>query len=352
LNPDGSVTGPDLNKVSYNVADSKTATEKQQARDNIGLDTGIAQIVTTDAIISNLLRTKNIIIFEGGTAQRTFSGLTAGIRGERILIWNKRSFNINLVNDQLSTAANRFLLGANYLLQPNQKVGMIYDTDLSRWVFDQSGFDTFIQKNVNDFKQFKLDLWINGLTNSNRITFLENGGRSIIEGTRNGSYVPSIRFDTNVFYMGNDKGSAVIWGIHIDNDDKLHLGRQSNGSTSSIPTGFLIRSWLGHYFDSKISTLGINTRELLISDIGILDNVDIGNNTLVRFTFATEITGAIGEAGRVLKIYNNTGGNLTIKNNSGSSSTANRFDIGADFVIPDKTFKTFIYVLSRWRIEA
>src|SRR5690606_27079362 len=70
-------------------------------------------------------------------ASRNITGLVnagAHTSGRVLTIVNIGSNNIVLTNeDAASTAANRFLLGANHTLEANQSITVIYDGTSSRW---------------------------------------------------------------------------------------------------------------------------------------------------------------------------------------------------------------------------
>lgn len=67
-------------------------------------------------------------------AARNITGLAGGEPGRVIELRNVSAFPITLVNESgSSSAANRFALGANALLQPNRSALLIYDGTLSRW---------------------------------------------------------------------------------------------------------------------------------------------------------------------------------------------------------------------------
>lgn len=69
---------------------------------------------------------------------------------------------------------------------------------------------------------------------------------------------------------------------------------------------------------------------------------------LLVLTGASDLTGIEMEAGRKLKIFNNTGGNLTIHAESTASIAANRFATGA--VIPNQGFQEVIKIGTRIRL--
>ena len=67
-------------------------------------------------------------------AARNITGLTGGVADRQVLLFNIGGFNAVLTdNDAASTAANRFLLGANITMAPNTGVSLWYDGASSRW---------------------------------------------------------------------------------------------------------------------------------------------------------------------------------------------------------------------------
>jgi hypothetical protein len=185
-------------------------------------------------------------------------------------------------------------------------------------------------------------------------SFTTPGGRSVLSLRRTGSgTVFSVIGNTTTGYIGYDKGSSVYYGIHLDTNDRIHLGLLSNGnSQTAIATGFLIRSVQAHFFSSKASFLGINQRSLTVTDTGTINDYDLGNNGRLIFTLADDLTGIIGEDGRNLLIENRNPTGLIIRHDSASSTAANRFSLpdGLDFVIENGRVYTFIYTNGRWRL--
>lgn len=66
-------------------------------------------------------------------AARSITGLAFPAANKTILLANVGSFTITLKNDVTSTAANRFLIGADFELGANQTVMLYYDATSSRW---------------------------------------------------------------------------------------------------------------------------------------------------------------------------------------------------------------------------
>jgi hypothetical protein len=67
-------------------------------------------------------------------ATQQITGLTTGVDGRLLFVFNVGSFNIMLVDDSAaSTAANRFLFGYHITLFPNTGILLRYDGTSSRW---------------------------------------------------------------------------------------------------------------------------------------------------------------------------------------------------------------------------
>lgn len=72
------------------------------------------------------------------TAAWNLTGIAAGSDGRLIYLQNISSFTVTLKNNVTSTAANRFLLSADYLLAANTGVVLEYDATSARWrIFGQ-----------------------------------------------------------------------------------------------------------------------------------------------------------------------------------------------------------------------
>jgi hypothetical protein len=130
------LSGADPNKVSYNAADLKNATEKNQARVNIGSTSATPQTIATAGVINNLAVTSNNLVFTGASVLLT--GIVAGQNGEEITISNNSGSNLSLVGQSpLSSVNNRFL---ETLLIPNQRsVRIKYQAVENRWVVEFIG---------------------------------------------------------------------------------------------------------------------------------------------------------------------------------------------------------------------
>lgn len=66
-------------------------------------------------------------------ASRNLTGIAAGYDGRLLQIYNVGSFDLVLIDESTSTAANRFLLGGNVTLQANEGISLRYDGISTRW---------------------------------------------------------------------------------------------------------------------------------------------------------------------------------------------------------------------------
>lgn len=66
-------------------------------------------------------------------ASRNLTGLAGGSDGRLIMIHNVGSFNLVLIDDATSTAANRFALNHDLTIPPDGMVFLLYDATTSRW---------------------------------------------------------------------------------------------------------------------------------------------------------------------------------------------------------------------------
>ena len=66
-------------------------------------------------------------------ASRDLTGIVGGFAGRRLVVCNVGAQNLVLKNDATSTAANRFLLGADVTLGPEESISLWYDATSSRW---------------------------------------------------------------------------------------------------------------------------------------------------------------------------------------------------------------------------
>jgi hypothetical protein len=91
-------------------------------------------------------------LFINSDAARNITGIALGATNRTLALVNNGSFNITLVDASvLSTAANRFSFGADYILRPKQTALLIWSTATSRWLLLADGFrpTTDLPENVN-----------------------------------------------------------------------------------------------------------------------------------------------------------------------------------------------------------
>lgn len=350
--------GADSNAVHYNAADGKNATEKQQARDNIGLPTGVPTIMTLAASVNTLLRPTNLIVFEGHTAIRSILGMVAGEDGERCSFWNRGEYNLRVSESIAAAPENRFNFSPVILYEvlPGELIEFSYNATQQRWNF-ATGFEKYIRKDIAEIKYFGLEIKPAGGAATNSLAISSGAGRTIITGTRNGSHLTSLRFDNNSLYMGNDKGSAAIFGVHIEANDTVHLGKTGNGTNTALPTGYQVASNVGHYFYADASFFGRTDRLLSITTAGAVNDLDTTGMSNVRLTAATVLTGIMAPAviGKRLTIQNDNSVPLDIPHQSTASIAANRLNlIGASTLsVPPKGKVHLIYCTgSRWELDS
>lgn len=346
--------GSDTNKVSYNVADGKTATEQQQARDNIGLDSGISQIVTTAANINNLARTNNLIVFTTAGSSYVLTGMVAGLEGERVTLVNKRSFNIQIDHlSGLSSSANQFSIGATYTMLPNEILTFYYDATSSKWVSDLNFLTKVLRKDVADTKtgQLTLDgqsdsagaqlLLIENLSNEDVLT-VSGSGVTTLFGTGSGTVgtltVQQKSTGASSQTIRTVKDTGVI-SIALENQGTIFLSSRSTGASYSTR-----RDELPFNYPQTVATAG-TINNLSLTDEGI---------KLLILTTATDLTGVVPVStttGRELKIEGRVGGGVIIRHESASSTAANRFTLpgAVDLTIANGEVYTFIYTNGRWR---
>ena len=142
----------DTNKVSYNVADSKNATERNQARVNIGSTSATSQIVSTGGVINDLVITSNHLVVTGANVQIT--GLVAGLDGQEVTIFNNSGTNVTLVgNSGLSIDVNRIgetiTFGNFRIIRIKYRAG-----SQNRWYTEFFGVsdNRYLRKDITDTK--------------------------------------------------------------------------------------------------------------------------------------------------------------------------------------------------------
>jgi hypothetical protein len=128
-----------------------TASQKNQARVNIGSTSSTPQVIATAGAINDLAVTSNHLVFTGASV--VLSGIVAGLDGEEFTILNASGTNLELLSQSaLSTANNRFASG---VIVPNLSIVRIkYRTTTARWVLENVGINDgrYVRKDVADTK--------------------------------------------------------------------------------------------------------------------------------------------------------------------------------------------------------
>jgi hypothetical protein len=352
-------TGGGGDFVSYDVADGKNATEKQQARDNIGSDAGIPQEITTDSNINNLAKTSNLLVFTGATANRNITGIVAGVDGEQVTIWNRRSFNLTLSNETSSSANNQFsFTGAvNLTLSPDQKITVVYSTAVNKWVQlheylrKDAGETTngSIQWNTLDASRRVL---IDG-KNTDTIRVYGTDGTTVRSHLRTSSSSGMGNVGALLLLQGGGTGTGAIFTAR-NNTGTLRLGITDGSVEMATPPIYQNRS-TGATQGTRRDELPYNYPET-VATTGIIDDLELSNEgvKLLILTNADELTGVVPvttNTGRELKIESRVAGGTIIRHDSASSTAANRFSLpsATDLTINENEIYTFIYTNGRWR---
>jgi hypothetical protein len=136
------VTGGTFNATALNgplggttpAASAVTALAVSQTVTETGIISPAQITVNTDDYAPTGLATATILRVSTD-ASRDLTGITAGASGRRLLLVNVGAFDLVLVHDATSTAANRFLCpgSANFTLNANDSVSLWYDITSTRW---------------------------------------------------------------------------------------------------------------------------------------------------------------------------------------------------------------------------
>jgi hypothetical protein len=346
LNPDGSTAGPDPNKVSYNVADLKTATEKNQARVNIGSTSSTPQIITSSGNINDLAKTSNFLVFTDN-AVKNLTGILAGTDGEELIIYNDSTGNLLVFNENSNSSVNNQIKTTPFTLTSNQYALFKYKTGINKWVF--ADLNLYLKKNVPETGTLDLNT---------------GTGEAVFRTTRADTASNSIfriinSLDIDLFRMEADgsvnfriRRNAGLWRI---------LNRDGN-PVVTISTGGLITFTSGIISRSVNSERTVRRDELpfnypeTVATAGTINNLALDNEgvKLLILTLADDLTGVVPvttNTGRELKIEGRNAGGVIIRHDSASSTAANRFSLpgATDLTIANGEVYTFIYTNSRWR---
>ena len=384
--------GNDSNAVHYNVADGKNASERQQARNNIGSTSATPQLIVTDGAINDLVFTSNHLVFTG--ANVVLSGIVAGLNGEEITILNASGTNLTLLlQSVLSIVENRFNAS---VVVPNLSILRIkYRTTTNRWFLENVGVNDgrYLRKDIEDTKTGNITFIPNtatsgffrilskdGVNDAYRYSGTISGrGRHSWDGRLDDSpYVFKIEgvnslstFRASQGDVGLGGGNRPVWNFEnrVQFSGQGHILFKDAQGTAYI----LVYNSLGvesyrlkpngavFHIRSTISTESIRRDEQRLFYLSTITTAGSINDQALtaglfnyRFTEATSITGfALGEIGLSIIIQNNTGAALTLDHESASSIAANRIKIigATNLVIPIDGKVTLIYCTgNRWEL--
>jgi hypothetical protein len=152
---DASVSGPNTGDQTITLTGNTTgsgAGSFATVTHGASQDWSFAGTLTPTALSSNQndyspasLATATSLRIDGGAADRNITGLAGGADGRIIEVVNIGTTNLLVFKEQnaSSTAANRFLNGADVAVGPNKAVVLRYDGTSSRWrTFDRALVDT------------------------------------------------------------------------------------------------------------------------------------------------------------------------------------------------------------------
>ena len=143
------ITGNDMRGAAGGVGDGGTGTSagtgvNKVIRDNLGFPDQATRTImpwTTltlaNGVNSNVTLPEGTNFYiSGPTGAFSLTGLTAGVEGREILLYNSVAFAMTLTNDATSTAANRFLTltGADIVTTAQAAFRLVYSGTASRWI--------------------------------------------------------------------------------------------------------------------------------------------------------------------------------------------------------------------------
>tara|TARA_R110002020_G_scaffold475112_1_gene708653 strand:+ start:38804 stop:41083 length:2280 start_codon:yes stop_codon:yes gene_type:complete len=319
--------GADANAVHYNAADGKTASEKAQARDNIGSESGAP---TTTVIVSNnnnnMPRDTNYLVYEISGASRPISGWVAGEDGEVIAVRRASTGGIiQFLHENISsTDINRIFIpsGLSIFTVAGSFYYFRYSAEINRWVFLGDFLDSYSAQTVSGFKTFTNSILSNRVIVGSSIAGNYNvvsveGAYSAITGRA------ALRIRENTANVNRRL-------IEIGNSTAVYLAVLSNGTIiqprSLSSDQSIRRDEQRLYYPVTITTAGV------------INNMPITAGIFnYRITAATSITGIEAlDVGTTIDIDNATGSTLTISHENAGSIAANRNNLigAADLVIP------------------
>jgi len=355
-----SAGGRDDDAVHYDAADSKNATERNQARVNIGSTSATPQVIATAGAIDDLTITSNSLVFTGASV--VLSGIVAGLDGEEITILNVDATSLSILSQSTLSTANNRIIGA-VLVPQFSIIRLKYRTTTNRWTLENVGINDgrYLRKDIADTKNGNL--------------FLNNGVYDYLKFTASAN--PLIELFTNYPAAGNRTLKISSTGIQLnyggsffdiytnqssfsnrtilrilDSDENVMFGLLGTGNgrmfgrfeqaRSNFANTSTRRDELPFNYPETVTTSG-TINDLSLSDEGV---------KLLILTLADDLTGVVPvttNTGRLLRIEGRNAGGVIIRHDSASSTAANRFSIGADLTIANGEIYTFIYTNARWR---
>jgi hypothetical protein len=380
----------DSNKVSYNVADSKNATERNQARVNIGSTSATPQVIATAGAIDDLTITSNSLVFTGASV--VLSGIVAALDGEEITILNTNATALSILSQSTLSSANNRIIGA-VLVPQFSVVRLKYRTTTARWVLENVLVNDgrYVRKDVNDTKINQLIFdWQAGNSNSNHIIFRNSimdayslnvlgGGTHNWNSWGNGgtgynfSIGGTLALDSTSWTLSSEGGFAgTIFGWRFSRAVRIdsYLRVQGGQGISSAKGNILIRGYdstptlqfsvfsSGRVEHARSGASNESSRrdELYlnysqtVATAGTINDLAINTDCkLLILTGCDDVTGIVAVDNTRLIRIEARGASRIIRDQSASSTAANRFALGADLTINDGEVYQFIYTNSRWR---
>lgn len=223
------------------------------------------------------------------TAASNITGLQGGADGRIVILHNIGSFNITLKDEDTgSSAANRFALVADLLLQPDQVAMLQYDSTSSRWRAISGGGGAFTYASTAPASATPGDRWVDSnslieytyLNDGNSSQWVELGpgntstlplgsaGFEVINGTLAASAASSALTIALKDSNGNDPSpgspvwipfrnptetSGTISWLGVTSATSLVI---SSGSTMGVTSSTAFRIWVVGFNDSGTFRLG------------------------------------------------------------------------------------------------